>query len=328
MHTVTSLIQIRELRVVAAVMGILLLCEVGMRLVETRLSKDTAHLREFPSIAQELVTNESTGPRVLFLGNSLTRHGVDLPTFESAIESIGVNDAFVTAAHPDNTALADWYYLFKSHFADSQSAPDLVIIGFEGGHLRDAPSRHPGRLARYYTGWQGAGEVLQRDYNHFGDRVDYLLSTVSSLYANRDRVNRRTLYTLIPGYPETAQKINEAIVAKNQHVVEPTGNEESSYTCNRLRDFVAHARSSGTHVVLVAMPVPYEYGFDPELLKAVDKLEIQLVDCREVEGITDDLFPDGLHMNEIAAKIYTEELARRLSDLVASIKRPDVVAAN
>src|SRR5690606_31684789 len=65
-----------HVRVPAFVLAALLLVEVGVRAVEERLSIDVRHINRMDEIVTALVA--APGPSVLFVGNSLTREGVDL----------------------------------------------------------------------------------------------------------------------------------------------------------------------------------------------------------------------------------------------------------
>lgn len=63
-----------EWKVLASLVAILLVLEVGMRAFETRLSKDIAHLRGLPEAAERLKAGD--GYKILIVGNSLARHGI------------------------------------------------------------------------------------------------------------------------------------------------------------------------------------------------------------------------------------------------------------
>src|SRR5262245_55287376 len=109
-----------EWKVVLAVLLVLMGAESGTRLFESNLSKDIIHLQSFKQIAQD-IHRESLNNRttILFLGNSMTREGVDVEAFKQCIEQPSSKECFVTRIMPDNTALADWYYAYK-HFLTAQ----------------------------------------------------------------------------------------------------------------------------------------------------------------------------------------------------------------
>lgn len=295
-----------EVKVVLLVLAGLGLLEVGMRGIEARLSKDVAHLRAFPEIAESL--EDETAPtdlKVLFLGNSLTRHGVAPEVFREEVGSQGV--AIATACvHPDNTALADWYYAYLNFFEREDRLPDVLIIGFEGGHLRDAPTRHPNRLARYYDcRTDNRDDLVRFDLPTFEDRAAFLLAGHSAMYSNRDRIERRVLDLLIPGYRDGIQQLNHYQVSETERRA-PTPQYD------RLRKLIEHTKRAGVDLILAAMPIADPYQLDAELLEVVAETGTRLIDCRNVPGMVPDMFPDGIHMTAEASQIYSSYLAHQL----------------
>ena len=76
-----------ELRVVACVLAALAIGECGMRAAGDRLSKDIRHLQELDEIAARAAAPAVEGEtRIVCMGNSLTRFGVDVEEFERAAD--------------------------------------------------------------------------------------------------------------------------------------------------------------------------------------------------------------------------------------------------
>lgn len=300
-----SVVRNPEARVVAVVVCALLACEAGMRLYGDRLSKDIEHLEQFDEIAARAAAPSPTDvTRVLFLGNSLTRYGLRAEQFEAAARDVG-RTVRVEKMTPDNTALADWYYAYRTFFHAAGRSPDLLVIGFADGHLRDAPSNHPERLAQYYCRVEDLPELFARDLPTVEDRAHYGAACGSALLCNRDRIERRVLDALIPGYREGIQTLNDRV---RQSL--PTRSGTVSYS--RLRELLQLTREDGVQVVLAAMPIPNAYAIDPELQALAVETGTPLIDCRAVPGVEPAMFPDGLHMNEEAATRYTHYLAAAL----------------
>jgi hypothetical protein len=293
-----------EVRVVLCLLLLLGVCEAGMRLYGSRLSQDVRHLEQFEVLAARISAPPQPGEtRVLFLGNSLTRYGVDVNEFILVLTETGRGTVRVERMMPDNTALAEWYYAYRSFFADCGRTPDVLVIGFAGGHLDDAPSRHPERLARYYCRWTHLAELGRRDLLTIDARTGFMLAGLSSLLCNRDRIERRVLDLVIPGYQEGIQDLNRRLTRVQRRT--PT-----APTFDRLRQLLALARGDGVEVILAAMPVPDPYDLDPELWEIAEECGARVIDCRQVPGIKAEMFPDGLHMNPQAARLYTRYLAR------------------
>ncbi len=296
-----------EWRVVGVVAVVLGLAECGFHFGKQRLSKDVEHLQSFTQLAERFAKTPAAGPKVLFLGNSLTRYGVDESVFaQTFTEVAGITPAPLKIV-PDNTALADWFYVYRNQFAQPNRAPQVLVIGFEGGHLRDAPSRHPDRLAQYYCSWSDWPELCARDLPDFESRAAFLLGQCSSMIGNRDRVTRRALDTLIPGYRAGMDRINASLKGHGKATVSPQ--------YQRLRKLIEAAHEQHVRVVLAAMPVPEHYEFDVELLAVVKDRGIELVDLRHVAGLEPAMFFDGLHMDAAGAKLYSQALAKALAAL-------------
>jgi len=294
-----------EYRVILMVAVGLLLGEAGMRMIQDHLSIDVGHLRSFRSKSDEL-TSAAEHPQVLFLGNSMTRHGITPDIFEEEFAACtGVHPATIKI-NPDNTALADWFYAYRNYFYKLEHAPDVLVLGFEGGHLRDKPTLHPGRLAQYYCQPDDWPELCRYDLKTFEERMSYLVCSVSAMCSNRDRLQRRVLDTLIPGYRDGSQQLNQRQTRlAEQKLPAPT--------YHRLQEFLDMIHSQHVTLVLAAMPIATPYELDPELLQVIAQNRVQLLDCRNLPGIVPEMFPDGVHMTADASLIYSRYLADQLS---------------
>jgi hypothetical protein len=316
-----------EAKVVAFLLAVLACGEVGMRFIESRLSKDVGHLQQLDSIAGELDARYSedirgltpparqvTPParRVVFLGNSLTRYGVVPDEFCTAVESRVGCPVHAVKLTPDNTALADWYYAYRNFLSGQGRAPDVLVLGFEGGHLRDAPSIHTDRLGRYYCDWDDLDDLFAWDLPTFEDRARYLLGSKSAIISNRDRIERRVLDLVIPGYRDGIQELNRRLKSNQENAL-------PAATYKRLASLLDLARDDGVQVVVAAMPVPQPYDVDATLTATIDRAGAVLVDCRDVPGVTPAMFPDGVHMNPEAATRYSRFLAEQMQSRIAAL---------
>jgi len=303
-----------ECRVVVAMLGLLLLSEAAMRLMESNLSKDVAHLKQFPQIAQDLTAHPTKHTRVLFLGNSLTRYGIDVDVFQEEIRRYHGAPVQIAKVVPDNSQLADWSYAYRNFFHESQHPPEVLVIGFGFGnqHLADRPSSHPERLARYYCSLKDMKELCKWDLPDIESRLDYVVASGSVLYANRDRVQRWGFDRIIPEYRDGIQTLNELLQAASPK-------ETSHVTFQRLRALIEDAQQDGVRVVLMALPIGIEYEFDPELLRLTAEKQVPVIDCRNVPGVTSDQLFDGLHLDPDGAKLVTRHLAQKLRGRVGDV---------
>jgi len=288
--------------------ALVLVCEVGLRLVAHRLSADVAHIGDIPRIARSM--RSGTRPRILFFGNSLTRQGVDLSAIREVLQA-GSSLEPVTPAkvYIDDTAVLDWYYALK-HYFSGQDAPEYVVLGYVGNQLSDASTVHPDRIAGYFGGTQVAGELFANDLPDFGSRVDFALSSALTLFSEKERIRTQILSMVLPDYRKAAQRLNQAVSSsKNDSPVE-------RYT--RLGRLVRLCRERGIRLIIVAMPLPAVYPIDDQLVRTLGDDNIPLLDMRSVRGVSHDSFLDGFHLNPQGAHAYTRSLATRLRAMLSS----------
>lgn len=292
----------------AFVLAALLLVEVGVRLVEPRLSLDIQHIEDIPRIAADL--DESAGPTLLFFGNSLTREGVDLGVVADGMASVGVGADGIAAIYPDDTTILDWVYVYDRFLARANHAPDVLVLGFALGHLEDADVRptQTYRLGRHFTTWGSLRELFANDVRRSEDRLDVVLAKLSRAFANRERISRRVLAAL-PGYAASADRINAAL----QEAADVPRAQAPTPTYTMLTRFLRNAAEHGTRVVVVAMPIRSPYGLDARLPEVVAANGATFLDARQVPGLEPSSFRDGLHLTEQGAELYSAYLASRLA---------------
>jgi hypothetical protein len=295
-----------EARVVALVLLVLLGCELVVRTREQYLSLDLKHIGQIPAISQNMT--EGPGLRVLFIGNSMTRYGVDASTFEREMQAQGIGPLRVEKVFPDATGLPDWYYAFKHYFVDAGHLPDVLIVGFAARDLQDDYAVEPTRLARYYSSSRDIPELFSRDVLDFDGRVEFLLSSLSSSFANRSRVRTRVMDALVPYYRDTAQQLNRDMKTGRAANAAPT-----PHTYRRLERLMQLAGQKGVRVIFVAMPLRDAYTLDPLVRKTIEDGGMAFVDCREVAGLGRESYIDEMHLKPEGAAVYSRFLARQLA---------------
>jgi hypothetical protein len=296
-----------EAKVVALVLLVLLGCELVVRTREQYLSLDLKHIGEIPAISQNIAAGQGL-LRVLFIGNSMTRYGVDTGTFEREMQAQGIGPLRVEKVFPDATGLPDWYYAFKHYFVDAGHLPDVLIVSFAARDLQDDYAVEPTRLARYYSSSRDIPEVFSRDVLDFDGRVEFLLSSISSSFANRTRVRTRVLDALVPDYRETAQQLNRDM-NRGQSVKAAS----APHTYVRLERLIQLASQRGVRVIFVAMPLREAYTLDPLVRKTVEEGGMTFVDCRDVAGLGRESYLDEMHLKPEGAAVYSQFLAHQLA---------------
>ena len=286
------------------VLAALMVMEGGLRLALPHVSVDYDHIKAIPSIARSF--GDHSRSQVLFLGNSLTRRGVNLKVVEQSWANMGFR-ADCRSVYPDDTTIVDWYYLFERYFP-ANHAPDLVVIGFARTQLSDQTAVHANRIAAHYGGFSIAAEALSKDITNVGDRVDFLLSANFRLFSERDRLRETILRAVIPKYADTAQALNVSVMKAKQA-------GEGRLTYGRLTRFIRMCDERGTVPLFVAMPLNTPYNIDPDLVPAITDHQGMFLDLRNTQGLTGKDFLDPMHLAPSGAVIYSERLAPALASL-------------
>lgn len=295
-----------EWKAIAMVATTLLVFECAMRLAGDALSTDLRHIREIPRLAEELAAAD--GIRMLFLGNSLTREGFDGAVFVQALQEAGSAPVEVRSVYPDDTTIVEWSALLPHFFLDADRAPDIVVIGFAKNHLSDATTVHPARLGRFYSSLSDIPRIFRYHLVDFEGRSEYLLAYASSAFGNRRRIPRRFFDLWVPHFREARSEINRDLRAIS---TKPTSGPIQSYT--RLERLAQLLRAEDVRSIAVAMPLPKVYPLDAGLRETLDAQGIELVDARNVPGISRASYRDGQHLAPNGARLYSEWLARRLA---------------
>lgn len=297
----------------------LAMTEIGVRVVESRLSVDIEHIQGIPTIVSELARDSETAmdSSLLFLGNSLTRRGVDTEVFSMTLEDLGVEGVQLAAVYPDDTSVLDWHYLYQDMVMRANAVPDVVVIGYGFWHLEDRPVTRAQtyRLGRYYTAWEDISGLFRNDVARLGDRINVLLAKLSAAFANRERIAQRVL-SFLPYYQQSARRLNDMV-----RDAEPAGTGDASeVTYERLIRLIELIEGSGAELILIAMPTRDGYILDPRVSQIAAASGSVLIDARQVPGLTSDQFEDNIHLDpDTGAKLYSEFSARLLAPVLPGL---------
>jgi hypothetical protein len=289
---------------VAVVLLVLAGAEVGMRLSEQFLSRDVKHIREIPAISQNLA--DGKGRRILFIGNSLVRAGINPGVIEEELEARGVSPVHIERVFPDSTSLPDWYRVFKHYFVGPSQLPEVLVLCFSDIALQDNSGVDPARLGHYYSSPGELPEIMDQDVHDFDSRAELVLSSLSYSFADRMRVRTRALDALVPEYHDSAQRINRDMKRESSAKL-------GLKTYQRLSRFLTVAKGEGVHVIVVAMPLPLVYSLDPQIKSVVENAGMSFLDCRMASGISAASFADEMHLATTGASVYSHFLGRELA---------------
>lgn len=300
-----------EWKVLVAVATFLLVLEVGARFAAPFLDRDRGHIHDFPAIADELSRGEY--PRILFLGNSLTLHGLDKDMVRDDLIEAGFAQPTIGWTVPVGTDATDWIYLFDQYFKDENQIPDIVIVGYVRHHVRDhKPTKRLRRLGRHFLSLSDMKECFDHDVVTFEARAEVLLSNVSSLYGDQPNYRETALGELLPGFWGAEKRFNRSLEQRQEALSQ--GKDAPAPTFTRISRLSQKLKESGCLGIFVAMPLPEPWDTDPEVEAAVKASGMAYVDARAIEGLTAKDFPDGYHMGERAKEFYSHFIAKRIAE--------------
>lgn len=287
----------RELQALAVAVVLLVVADLAVSELGTRLTVDAQHVEAIPRLLAPL---EGEGaPSVLFVGNSITRRGIDLELFERLAP--GPGGVRVAAVHPDDTTIADWPFLYDRFVSSRGIAADVVVVPFATGQLRDDRPLNASRIGRDYTSF---GELRPRleELEGLSGRLELLGAYTSATYANRERLSVRLL-DLIPNYRDLVQSINDAAVDARDAELEGVA---PSY--DRLIALSETVSATGGRLVIVAMPTLFDYELDENLFEAARVSGVEVVDLRDL-AVDADGFVDELHLSRAGAIVATTAIS-------------------
>jgi len=289
-----------ELKVVAAVLVVLLCIEVLMRRAEGKLSIDIAHIRSAEAISERVGASSRS---LLLLGNSLTREGIAPAPLASGA---GGNLA-VESYYPDGSSVNEWAYAYRRYFAEPGNSPDFLIIGAGRSHLFDA-GLPPDRFGAYFCSESDIPRYFKQHVKNPDHAAGFFLARFSAAYTNRKRIQPRVFTAIIPHYQEILPMLQTKARAVG-------GKPERELGHRNLAELLEVARSAGTRVAVLAIPMPKPYPIPAATAQAIADGGAILIDARDLAGIDSSHFPDNYHLGPEGAGILTAYLIKQLQPL-------------
>ncbi len=304
-----------ELKVLAAVALVMLGVELFMRKVESALSIDIKHIRSAPEIAESMGGDDQFD--VLFLGNSLTRFGIDAETVRVRLEDAGIASPNVRLYHPDGTGVTEWTYAFRRYFAETDKLPDAIVIGTARTHLNDART-FPVKVGPYFCSVSDVPRFLREETDSLEDASRFLLSRVSTAYSGRYRVRPRLFTAIVPHYQEILRLLT---THRNDDLDQTDEKDVPDFTQRNLAALLSALESGKVHTSVLAIPMPEAYSLSPDITNTLEAFGVTLVDARSLPGITAGNFPDEYHLDADGARLVSEFVADKLGPGWKEIER-------
>lgn len=292
-----------EAKVVLSVVAVLLVAEVAARVLEPRLSKDVRNIlahREIPGAISDV--ERKGGTSLLVIGNSLARACVNEEVLEEELSRKGYPGPEVFFMTPDASAVNEWTAAYRKYFPPGQASPDMVLIVTGPEHLLDHPVRSPEKLAAFHAAPGDRGRMIMEWLEGGNPRARFLLASVSRLFASRERIRPLLFYNFVPGFEETARRINQAFGDGA-----PPGRERP--TATRFASLLDSIQAPPACVFVVAAPLPEQSDLPPEVGEIAAAHEVMVLDEGSRLRWPDDAFPDGYHLGKPYSRDFTRKVA-------------------
>jgi len=298
-----------DLRTLLFVLLAVFVSDVLLRSMENMLSGNIAHVNEITELVEDY--DSSSDNSLLFLGNSLTNNGVDLPLVNELLPANGIPVGDSTKLVPDATTIWSWSCVLKNHFFNNETSPGVVILGFGWDQLSDQSRILPTRLGAFFCSAADLPSINRHRSLSSAETGEFLTAGALRTYAHRETIRNRVLSTVVPHYQSMTQSIN-----RQQRDVQSDSNQQFSYSV--LSSLIDSLQTHDSRLIVVAMPVrdnPYEV--DHRLREFLDDLEIPLFDYTNLGPINDGSFLDDMHLNPEGARILSTRLAKDLAVTLA-----------
>lgn len=290
-----------------ALIVVFLAAELGIRLIERHLSIDIAHIRDAPRVATE-IAKANGRQKVLVIGNSSARAGIDPKVLRDRLSSGGMGDADIQFFYPDGGNIGDWRWGWRRYFAPPLKQPDLVLICGSKSHFDDA-SVNAINAANYFVAKGDVATYVWSELRTLEERLSFVVASVSVSYANRQRTQRRFLDLFLPYNRQVLGEVADN--AARKAVAE--GRVRQGDGSTRLSALLQDLRLAHTRVAVVAMPASSPYAVPASRVAVVAAAGAQWIDLRAVPGIVSGDFYDGAHLNHEGAVKLTAALAEALA---------------
>jgi hypothetical protein len=301
---------------VAVVLLLVLVALDGItRMVMFPASHELTRLTSYPESARTLLSQP--GLRVALIGNSAKDEGVDLSLVRDLLRAKGFGDVNLATFLASNAGITSWRFMAERYVWQSGLTPDLVVITYFESNLADGSEEDIGRLAQFFTTRADWLDLFRTELTTLSERVDFLLSAGSALYATRERIKIAVLARLIPGYKDFTYVLHGAAVRQARRLAE--GSSPKPPTYRALSRILERARETGTRLCFIAFPMRRidnqpPYPIDPGLERIIRAGGADFFDLRVVPGLVFEDYRDPIHMVASGRAKYS----RRFSEILAT----------
>lgn len=302
----------KEFFVVGALLAALLGLEICARIFEIRLSKDVAHIRSLPAEAKRLREAPEGTFKVLILGNSLARCGVDQAVLSRRLREMTRRPVAISVMHPDGSRVEEWHYGYRRYFDETGAAPDVLLLCSGRLHLVDGLDDLDS-VAAFYSSWRDLPGFMWRENLGVGAMCQASLARFSALFAHRRRVQPLVFYNGVPRYEATVNLIGRV---RSSHT-SGGGAPSREMNCENFARLADTVKASGGSFLLLQVPLPGAYELPSSVIETAKEKGVHFL-AAEL-SVPGERFPDSYHMDAEGASQWTNWLLDRpvWSDILA-----------
>lgn len=289
-----------------AVLGVIGIVELILRISAGSLSGDVRHIQEMPAIILSL--SQQPPPRLMFVGNSLAGEGIDLDVIRSGLSEEIDAAVSVGGLFPDASTQLSWYYIIKNMVLQ-EPAPEVVVFGIADFTVKDAADPRIRSLAMDYARVGDIPELFSRYLKSFDERGEFLTASALHSYATQERVKKRILDAIIPGYRAGLRAL---VRMGSLHSEERETESMQRPTYRKVADLIEMASTHGMHSVFVGMPLVENWNLDTMLVSTIVEHGGTFIDARSLANLDENDFRDGFHLNADGRAKLSQVLVTRL----------------
>ena len=260
--------------------------------------------RELSERAQLLAVRDSptiNDPHVALLGNSLMLAGIDEQVLRTTLEPAYDPAAYFVLG----TNYYDWYFGLRRLFAEG-SRPRYILLGLSPNQLATSEVRGD-VTARYLVQQSDLIDAVRKTHMDATDASGFILAHYSEFYSTRDIFRSYVMSRVLPPVADLLQK-----KYAGAHQAPISDSALKALAAARLSALDQLCRQYGARFLFV-IPPSYQQG-DQAIVDAGREIGVSVLLPVKYDEFDRSYYQaDGFHMNEKAAKIFTERLAAELN---------------
>ena len=275
--------------------------EASIRMTESWLSGNIAHIREMPRLVERAALNPASS--LVVVGNSLANNGIDVEVLSQSHRDRRLHSENIIKLIPDGTNIWSWQCLLNSLFPAESRGPNTVVIPYAWNQLSDQSRLMPDQLGALFCSIRDFTQIRKYKDLTISSTGEFLAAKVLRVFSHRETIRNRTLSKVIPRYESVTQLLNQ----QSSDII---GDLPIHHTYSALEQLINMLRQRQSRLVVVAMPLrDYHYEIDGALTRTLKLHNVQLLDYRLIDGLSEDMFLDSMHLGEVGATIVSARLA-------------------